>query len=292
MRRTTRLVAASTAALLFLGACGGSDDGDNDSGGPTQTQQEGGGTGNAQDPDREGPVEIEGAEEGGIVKLISNTPLETMDPSEAYYVHTAGILSALVTRSLTQYVYDPETKSATLVPDLATDLGTPNDDFTEWSFTLRDGIKYEDGTPVTIEDIKFGLERTMDTTAFPESPGGYAVDYYEGGDEYKGPYTGDGATLDSIAIDGNTITVTMDKAFPDMPYWMAFPANGPIPSDPAISDPAKYRTAPDGDRSVHVRRVHPEEEADPGPQPQLGPRDRPGPHAVPRRLPDGLHAHA
>ena len=28
-----------------------------------------------------------------------------------------------------------------LIPDLATDLGTPNEDFTEWTFTLREGLK-------------------------------------------------------------------------------------------------------------------------------------------------------
>ncbi|MDQ4054243.1 MAG: ABC transporter substrate-binding protein [Actinomycetota bacterium] len=242
MRRTTRLVAASTAALLFLGACGGSDD-DDSPGDGTQTQQEGGDIGDAQDPTREGPVEIEGAEEGGIVKVISNTPLETMDPSEAYYVHTVAILSGLVTRSLTQWTLN-EDGTVTLVPDLATDLGTSNEDYTEWSFTLREGIKYEDGTPVTAEDVKFGLERTMDTTTFPESPGAYSLDYYEGGEDYKGPYTGNGAELDAITVDGNTITVKMAQPFPDMPYWMSFPASGPIPADPAISDPAKYRTHP------------------------------------------------
>ncbi|MFA6575348.1 MAG: ABC transporter substrate-binding protein [Nocardioides sp.] len=241
MRRTTRLVAASAAAMLLLGACGSGGDDESDQ--PSARNTEGGNTGDAQDPTREGPVTIEGAEKGGIVKLISVTPLETMDPSEAYYVHTAGILSGLVTRSLTQFAYDPETDSVTLVPDLATDLGTTNEDYTEWSFTLREGIKYEDGTPVTIEDIKFGLERTMDLATFPESPGFYATQYYEGGDTYKGPYSGNGAELDTIKIDGNTVTISMATPFPDMPYWMAFPANGPIPKGDA-SDPAKYKTHP------------------------------------------------
>jgi len=230
---------------MALSACGGSA-GNNNSGeepGENKGLETGGGTGEAKDPERQGPVEIEGAQEGGTVKLISVTPLETMDPSEAYYTHTTAILWGLVTRSLTQYVYDPEKNSVTLVPDLATDLGTSNEDYTEWSFTLRDGIKYEDGTPVTIEDVKFGLERTMDITTFPESPGGFGKEYYEGGADYEGPYTGKGAELDSITTEGNTVTITMAKPFPDMPYWMSFPANGPIPKGPK-SDPAKYRLKP------------------------------------------------
>ena len=200
-------------------------------------------TGNFTDPDRQGPVEIEGAQEGGTVKVISFTPLETMDPSEIYYTHTNAISTALLNRSLTQFVYDEENDQAVLVPDLATDLGTPNDDFTEWKFTIRDGVKYEDGTPVTAEDVKFGMERTLDLETFPESPGGYGVEYYAGADSYAGPYTGNGAQLDSIAVDGSTITVTMSKPFPDMPYWGAFPANGPIPADKA-ADPAAYAQHP------------------------------------------------
>jgi peptide/nickel transport system substrate-binding protein len=40
-------------------------------------------------------------------------------------------------RSLTQYKYDPTAKQMMLVPDLATDLGTHNDNYTKWSFTIR-----------------------------------------------------------------------------------------------------------------------------------------------------------
>ena len=47
----------------------------------------------------------------------------TIDPSEIYYTDTSSIMSGLVTRSLTQYKYDPDTKQMVLVPDLATDLG-------------------------------------------------------------------------------------------------------------------------------------------------------------------------
>jgi len=244
MRRTTRaLVAVSAVGALALSACGGDgDDGDNEGGpgAPTATT-EGGNTGGAIDPDRKGPVEIEGAEAGGTVHLIDVTPLETMHPSEIYYTHTYGIGSGLMFRSLTQYVVKDGVP--TLVPDLATDTGTSNDDYTEWKFTIRDGVKYEDGTPVTAEDVKYGMESAMDLETFPESPGFYSQEYFEGGADYKGPYTGKGAELDSIAVDGSTITITMSKPFPDMPYWGAFPANGPIPKDKA-ADPAKYALHP------------------------------------------------
>ena len=128
------------------------------------------------------------------------------------------------------------------MPDLATDLGTPNEDYTEWKFTIREGVKYENGT-VTAEDVKYGMESAMDLETFPESPGFFSHEYFEGGADYKGPYTGKGAQLDSIAVEGSTITITMSKPFPDMPYWGAFPANGPIPADKA-ADPDGVRQHP------------------------------------------------
>ena len=36
----------------------------------------------------------------------------------------------------------------------------------------------------------------------------------------------------------------MAKPFPDFPYYASFPAIGPIPTDPAVSDPAKYAQHP------------------------------------------------
>ena len=89
-----------------------------------------------------------------------------------------------MTRSLTQYVYDDG--QMVLIPDLATDLGTPNDDYTEWTFTIRSGVKYENGTEVTPEDIAFGIDRSFDRTTFPEGAT-YSNDYFLNGDTYEGP---------------------------------------------------------------------------------------------------------
>ena len=58
-----------------------------------------------------------------------------------------------------------------LVPDLATDLGTPNEDFTEWTFTIRDDATWEDGKPITAEEVAWGISRSLDSDAFPSGPG-------------------------------------------------------------------------------------------------------------------------
>ena len=56
--------------------------------------------------------------------------------------------------------------SGAAVPVLA-DSFTPNDDFTEWTFTIRDDATWEDGQPVTAEEVAFGICRSLDSDAFP-----------------------------------------------------------------------------------------------------------------------------
>ncbi len=239
MRLKKPIIAVSALGLMALAACGGSSDGPGVSG--DNTFQTGGNAGAGTDPNRtEGPApEIPGAKAGGTVKVISVAGLNSMDPTEAYYINTASILSSLVVRSLTQYVY--QDGQMILIPDLATDLGTPNDDFTEWTFTIRDGVKYENGTPVTAADVAFGIKRSFDRATFPEGAA-YSNDYFKDGDKYKGPYSSNG-NYNGVKVAGNTLTIQMSKPFPDMPYWGAFPAIGPIPEGKA-SDPAKYALHP------------------------------------------------
>ena len=117
----------------------------------------------------------------------------TIDPSEIYYTDTSSIMSGLVTRSLTQYRYDPKTKNMVLVPDLATNLGTHNDNYTQWKFTIRPGVKCENGKEVTAQDVAFGMTRCMDAATFPTGPCQYYSNaYFKGGAAYKGMYTDPG----------------------------------------------------------------------------------------------------
>ncbi|HCB06191.1 MAG TPA: hypothetical protein DEQ43_18470 [Nocardioides bacterium] len=236
------------ATLLVLSACGGGDDrseGDPDASGSLDTANLAN-TGSRQDPDREGPKTIEGAEEGGTVTVLTSMGLRgSIDPTDNYATDTITLMAALVTRQLTQYSYDPDSGQMVLVPDLATDLGTPNDDYTEWAFTLRDGVRWESGDPVTADEVAFGIERSMDAQTFSEGPGLlYSTHFFLGGEEYGGPYSDPDGDQQAVSVDGDTITVKMARPFPDFPYYAAMPAMGPIPTDPAINDPAKYAQHP------------------------------------------------
>src|SRR4028118_81621 len=104
VRRTA--IAASTAALFTLAACGGSGDGGT-GGTEGADNTEAGNAGAGQDPDRQAPAPaVGGAESGGDILIQSNAVPFTLDPTRAYYTDSTSIMN-MVTRALTQYVPDP-----------------------------------------------------------------------------------------------------------------------------------------------------------------------------------------
>ena len=236
MRWKKPVIAASAVAMMAVAACGG---GGGTTAEPTGSASPGGGAGSAIDMTVQAPAApIPGATKGGVMTVMSAGGATTMDPTEAYYTNTASILTGLVTRSLTQYEY--RDGDMVLIPDLASSWES-NTDYTKWTFTIRSGIKYEDGTPMTLEDLKYGIERSFDRDTFPTGAA-YSNEYFKDGDTYKGPYASS-ADYKGVQIDGNKLIILMDRPFPDMPYWGSFPAIGPIPAGDA-SNPATYKNHP------------------------------------------------
>jgi peptide/nickel transport system substrate-binding protein len=258
MRLKTPLVALSSVGLLALAACGGTGS----SGPPTSTPSfRGGDTGQGRDATAKGPVTISGATKGGIVTVLTQAGLTTtIDPSEIYYTDTSSIMSGLVTRSLTQYKYDPVHNQMVLVPDLATDLGQSNDSYTRWTFTIRPGVKWEDGSSVTAKEVAWGMQRCMDAATFPTGPCQYYSNvYFKGGSSYKGPYTAPHQKFTSVKAVGDNVVIHMAKPFPDMPYWGTFPANGPIPLGKA-SNPQTYKNHPMSTGPYMIKSFSPSKE--------------------------------
>ena len=265
MKRNKPLALVAGAALITLAACGGGGD-DGDSGSNTGADREfgdqGGGT---KDAERQGPApEIEGAAEGGTVTvyLPGDPGPDSLDPTDGWSVTGNSIQQALTHRSLTQYSRD-ENGQPVLVPDLATDLGTPNEDFTEWRFTIREDATWEDGKPVTAEEVAFGICRSLDSDTFPSGPGTeYSKHYFLNGEKYKGPYTEKDPNCekyDGVVVEGQDVVIKMAEPFPDMDYWGAFMAMGPAPTGNA-SKPPNYGQDPLSNGPYKIDTFKPNEE--------------------------------
>ncbi|MGA0946440.1 MAG: ABC transporter substrate-binding protein, partial [Candidatus Nanopelagicales bacterium] len=164
---------------------------------------------------------------GGTLTILS--PAEqilSLDPQVIYTGEDLAFAGATIMRSLTAYQVAPgDAEGTTLVPDMATDTGTASNEGKTWQFTLRDGMKWEDGSPVTCADVAYGVSRQFDIGLTEGGPV-YAVSYLdiptddEGNSAYAGPADGTGQELFDAAVscDGQTITFNLNQSVPDFNY--------------------------------------------------------------------------
>src|SRR6478672_3130833 len=117
----------------------------------------------ATDPvDSQGPAaDVPGATSGGTVTIIRESKISHLDPQRVYSF--AGLMNApLYSRFLTTWKDDGH-GALTLVGDLATTPGkNVNGDCTLWEYTIKDGLKFEDGEPITSKEIAYGIARSFD----------------------------------------------------------------------------------------------------------------------------------
>ncbi|MEU0054358.1 ABC transporter substrate-binding protein [Streptomyces sp. NPDC006309] len=201
---------------------------------------------------------------GGTLTVLNSQPQSDFDPARLY-TSGGGNVPSLVFRTLTTRNRENGAAGAKVVPDLATDTGRPNKDATVWTYTLKKGLRYEDGTPITSADIKYGVERSF----APELSGGapYLRDWLVGASGYQGPYK-DKKGLSAIATpDSRTIVFHLNKPEGEFPYLATQTQFTPVPkgkdtgtkyeSHPVSSGPYKVvRNENDGEHLVLARNTH------------------------------------
>ncbi|MFD9852342.1 ABC transporter substrate-binding protein [[Kitasatospora] papulosa] len=244
-RRVATTAAVSLALVAGLAACAGPQS--NDGGG------DGAGSGASGKPQK-----------GGTLTVLNSNPQEDFDPARLY-TSGGGNVPSLVFRTLTTRNRENGEAGAQVVPDLATDLGTPSKNATVWTYTLKDGLKYEDGTAITSGDIKYGIERSFAAELSGGAP--YLRDWLIGGADYQGPYK-DEKGLDSIEVpDDRTIVFHLNKPEGEFPYLATQTQTAPVPKakdtgtryeeHPVSSGPYKVvSNENDGERLVLERNPH------------------------------------
>lgn len=179
-------------------------------------------------------------QKGGTLTVLNNEPQNDFDPARLY-TSGGGNVPSLVFRTLTTRNREDGPAGAKVVPDLATDLGKPNADATEWTYTLKDGLKYEDGSPITTADIKYGIERSFAAELSGGAP--YLRDWLVGGETYEGPYKDGGKGLDSILVpDAKTIVFKLRKPEGEFPFLATQTQFAPVPK--AKDTGVKYEEHP------------------------------------------------
>jgi peptide/nickel transport system substrate-binding protein len=148
IRRGT-VVGMSLPLVGFLAsACGSGDEGDDTSGGT--------------------PAQSEDVKPGGTLRTGMQAPASDLDP---IVVNNQGAL-AVLGQSAEYLIYsDRELKA---VPRLA-ESWKPNADGSQWTFKIRQGVKFQNGKPMTAEDVA----ATFNLHADPDS-GGNALSAFRG----------------------------------------------------------------------------------------------------------------
>ncbi|MYV37627.1 ABC transporter substrate-binding protein [Streptomyces sp. SID1328] len=201
---------------------------------------------------------------GGTLTVLNAEAQTDFDPARLY-TSGGGNVPSLVFRTLTTRNRENGAEGAKVVPDLATDTGRPNKDATVWTYTLKKGLKYEDGTPITSADIKYGIERSF----APELSGGapYLRDWLSGAADYQGPYK-DKKGLSAIATpDARTIVFHLNKPEGEFPFLATQTQFTPVPKSkdtgtkyeqhPVSSGPYRVvRNQNDGERVLLERNPH------------------------------------
>ena len=180
------------------------------------------------DPAAKGPApEVPGAKPGGTVTVVTSQAPHTFDPARAYYQDVNAILR-LTTRALTAIVV--RDGASVLVPDLATDLGKVSADELTWTFTLKDGLKYEDGSSVEPADIAYAIKRSFAHEELPSGPT-YQDTYFKDGGTYNGPYKSGNGFAGVSTPDNKTVAIHLARPFADLPYFASFQLFGPLPEE-------------------------------------------------------------
>ncbi|MCW2573268.1 MAG: bldKB [Frankiales bacterium] len=260
MRRSTgvRLVAVSGLLALAATACGGSSTGGSTKPGGSTT----GGDANAKitfsvDNNAKGPAyDVPGHTTGGTIHLLEDADFSHLDPVRIY-VNNLQNVSQMITRQLTGYI--EKDGKITLVGDLATNTGETTDGGKTWKYTLRDGVKFQDGSDIKASDIKYAVERGFDP-AYTEGPT-YLFEWIAGkaGDFrkfYEGPYKGKDLPDTVIKADdaAKTVTFSFDAPRPDMPFAAGLTTTAPVQK--AKDTKEKYDSMPQATGPYMISEHH------------------------------------
>lgn len=259
MRRKHALAGAATAVLaLVLSACGG---GGGTSQQPAQTAAGGG----AQPAFNAGLTQVfnPSTKKGGTLKAAHSADWDSLDPGDTYYGYSFNF-GRFYWRTLTMYKPGPGPEGNTVIPDLAEGLGTPSDDGKTWTYKLKSGLKYEDGTPITAKDVAYAVARSYDKETFPHGPS-YLNELLDWPKDFKGVYKSADADYKSAveATDDSTVVFHLKKPFASMDYIVQMPMTAPVPKDKDTgakykekvlsSGPYKFETNEIGKRFTLVR---------------------------------------
>lgn len=166
--------------------------------------------------------------------------LDHLDPALWYFAATFNLAFGTCTTLVT--FPDIEGSSGAQVKDGLADMPQISADKLSYTFTLKPGLKFANGNPITGADIKATFERLFaPDLASPAT--GFFKDIV-GAEDFA---AGNAKEISGIKVDGNTITFQLTKPVGSFLYRMTMPFTCPVPAGTpatAIEDGSLLQTGP------------------------------------------------
>jgi peptide/nickel transport system substrate-binding protein len=120
---------------------------------------------------------------GGTATVVEGTFPQSLDPSIDFTTQ-GGEVHWLTYLGPYSFAHASGTAGTQIIPSVATALPTVSDGGKTYTFTVRQGLKYSDGTPVKASDLTFAIERDLklgwSAASFLTSTIAGAADYSKG----------------------------------------------------------------------------------------------------------------
>ncbi|MFJ9207899.1 oligopeptide ABC transporter, periplasmic oligopeptide-binding protein OppA [Streptomyces sp. L-9-10] len=260
-RKQALAAAAVVAALLTTAACGGGGGSKDDKSGAPGFDAGNNKVANAS------------TKKGGTLKFAGAQDADSWDTTRGYYGFAWNFMR-YYSRQLVTSKTEPGKTGSELTPDLATERAKVSEDGKTYTFTLRDGITWEDGKPITSEDVKYGIERQWAQDVLSGGPV-YLKDILDPESKYKGPYKDTSKEgLKAIETpDAKTIIFKLPTANSDFEEILALTSSSPVRKDkdtkskyglhPFSSGPYKFQSYSPNKSLVLVRNENWKQSSDP-----------------------------
>ena len=190
-------ILASVMAMSLLAGCGGGQA----STGDTTTAA---GTGTEAAAGNETTGETEAA--GNVLRYVMTGEPETLDPNMNNYAASSNVLLNLFTG-----LYQYSTDGTSVEPGCA-ESHTVSEDGLTYTFKLREGLKWSDGSPLTAADFEYSWKRELKQET--ASTAAWQLYYIKNGEAYNNGQCETDICVGVKAIDDTTLEVVLNNPTP------------------------------------------------------------------------------
>ncbi len=187
---------------------------------------------------------------GGTLKVLQGTFPDSLDPQDGY---TTQALEGdnVVYIPLVTYAAKAGLAGTQLIPGLATSLPKVSPNGLTYTMTLRKGLTFSDGSPLTASNFTFAIERAIKVNWGGDS---FYTSYIAGANDYA---TGKATSISGIVTNDATgsITITLTQPYGAFDNVLAFPSSAPVPTDTPMT--AESANPPLGDGPYEFGKIIP-----------------------------------